>query len=54
MGKSVYICPECGHEFEQGEYNYNYNTARLDFECPFCGWEGTDIKVGIADEEEDD
>ena len=40
-----YVCPECGHEFVQGEYNYNYDTALLDFECPECGWNGTDNVV---------
>ena len=40
-----YFCPECGHEFVQGEYNYNYDTALLDFECPFCDWSGTDNNV---------
>lgn len=40
-----YYCPECGHEFVQGESNYNYDTAKLDFECPECGWEGTENEV---------
>ena len=40
-----YYCPECGHEFVQGESNYNYDTAKLDFECPECGWCGTDEEV---------
>ena len=45
-----YICPSCGHVFEQGEYNYNYNTALLDFECPECGWYGNEFET--EDEEE--
>lgn len=40
-----YICPDCGHEFEQGESNYNYDTGYLDFECPECGWYGNDNDV---------
>ena len=40
-----YYCPECGHEFVQGEWNYNYDTAKLDFECPECGWSGTENEV---------
>jgi predicted RNA-binding Zn-ribbon protein involved in translation (DUF1610 family) len=45
MEKTIYICPECGHEFEQGEYNYNYYTGLLDFECPECDWEGTEKEI---------
>lgn len=45
MADIKYICPECGHEFQQGEWNYNYDTAQLDFECPFCEWQGTDNNV---------
>ena len=37
-----YICPKCGHVFEQGEWNYNYDTGHLDFECPECDWSGTE------------
>lgn len=37
-----YTCPKCGHIFEQGEYNYNYDTGHLDFECPECDWSGTE------------
>ena len=39
------LCPECGHEFAQGEYNYNYDTGMLDFECPDCGWEGNETET---------
>lgn len=39
------FCPKCGHEFEQGEYNYNYDSALLDYTCPECGWEGTEEYV---------
>lgn len=45
-----YYCPECGHKFEQGEWNYNYDYAVLDFECPCCGWSGTEY--GVKTEEE--
>lgn len=45
-----FICPKCGHTFEQGEYNYNYDTALLDFSCPECDWEGTDKQVIDADD----
>lgn len=34
-------CPICGHEFVQGESNYNYETAYTDYHCPDCDWEGT-------------
>jgi uncharacterized Zn ribbon protein len=44
-----YICPNCGHEFEQGEYNFNYDTSLLDFECPDCGWSGTEKSVERED-----
>ena len=43
--KTIYICPKCGHEFEQGEWNYNYDHANLEFECPECDWTGTDSTV---------
>ena len=45
-----FICPKCGHVFEQGECNYNYDTALLDFSCPECDWEGTDKQVIDADD----
>lgn len=51
---SNYICPQCGHEFEQGEYNYNYDWGTLDFTCPCCGWYGTDGEINDDDEDEDD
>ena len=47
--KTTYICPDCGHEFIQGEFNYNYDYATLDFECPDCGWTGTDSTVETGD-----
>ena len=47
---SNYICPQCGHEFEQGEYNYNYDRGTLDFTCPCCGWYETDSEI-IDDED---
>lgn len=46
-----YICPNCGHVFKQGEYNYNYDTALLDFVCPDCDWEGNENGVEHKEEE---
>lgn len=45
MNEKKYICPDCGMEFEQGDWNYNYETAQLDFECFVCGWQGTENEV---------
>ncbi len=39
------FCPNCGHEFVQGESNYNYDTANTDYHCPNCEWEGTHEQV---------
>ena len=47
-----YVCPNCGHVFKQGEYNYNYDTALLDFVCPDCDWEGNEKEVEWDREEE--
>lgn len=47
-----YICPNCGHVFKQGEYNYNYDTALLDFVCPDCDWEGNEKEVEWNTDEE--
>ena len=47
-------CPECGHEFVQGEYNYNYDSGCLDFECPECDWQGTDLMVDHDDEDDEE
>lgn len=44
-------CPQCGHEFEQGESNYNYETANTDYECPHCGWMGTHAEVERDDDD---
>ena len=49
----IYICPKCGHEFEQGEYNYNYDFGNLEFECPECDWKGTEDMVDIDEDEEE-
>lgn len=49
--EGTYICPKCGHVFKQGEYNFNYDTANLDFVCPECDWEGTE--GGVIYEEGD-
>lgn len=53
MEKSRYYCPECGFGLVQGDWDYNYETAQLDFECPCCGWTGTENDV-IDDELDDD
>lgn len=46
MESKVYICPNCGHKFEQGEYEYNYDSGKLIFDCPECGeWSGNDDDV---------
>lgn len=53
MEEKMY-CPECGHEFVQGESNYNYETANTDYVCPECGWEGNHNEVIDGDEMEVD
>ncbi len=45
-----YTCPNCGEPFEQGDWNYNYDTGKLDFECPFCPWSGTEDEVIIEND----
>ena len=47
-----YICPICGHVFKQGEYNYNYDTALLDFVCSDCDWKGNEKEVKWNTDEE--
>jgi hypothetical protein len=42
-----YYCPICGEQFEQGDWNYNYDTALLDFECSICGWGGNENEVDV-------
>ena len=54
MNTTTYICPDCGHEFQQGEYDYNYDFGNLEFECPDCGWCGTDSQVETDDDEDDE
>ena len=49
----LYLCPNCGHEFEQGEYGYDYDFNVLEFDCPDCGWWGTDSKVKTHDEDDE-
>lgn len=51
--EGTFICPKCGHVFKQGEYEYNYDTAKLDFVCPECDWEGNEQGVKYKTEEED-
>jgi DNA-directed RNA polymerase subunit RPC12/RpoP len=50
--KEEYVCPDCGHVFEQGESNYNYDTGHTDYECPECGWCGNEHEV-IEDDDDD-
>lgn len=45
MAKIKYYCPECGHEFVQGEGKFNYDTALIDFECAECGWSGNEYQA---------
>lgn len=45
-----YICPICGEPFEQGDWNYNYDTGKLDFECSWCEWSGTETDVEIQED----
>lgn len=49
--EGAFICPKCGHVFKQGEYEYNYDTAKLDFVCPECDWEGNEHGVKWLGEE---
>lgn len=35
-------CPQCGHKFEQGESDFNYDNGNTVYTCPDCGWEGTE------------
>lgn len=51
--EETYICPKCGHVFKQGEYDYNYDTAHLDFVCSECDWQGNEQEVKWGNEEED-
>lgn len=50
--ESKKYCPECGHEFKQGESEYNYDTADTVYTCPECGWQGTE--PDDEDDEEDE
>ena len=49
--EDTYICPNCGHVFKQGEYNYNYDTGNTDFVCPEFDCEGNDHGVKWVGEE---
>ena len=48
--KSTYVCPKCGHVFVKGEWDYNYDTALLDFKCPECDWEGNEHDIENEEE----
>lgn len=54
VDEDTYICPKCGHVFKQGEYDYNYDTAHLDFVCPECDWQGNEQEVKWGDEDEEE
>lgn len=41
--ENKYVCPKCGHIFEQGEYEYDYELGKLVFYCPDCDHSGCDI-----------
>lgn len=51
-------CPNCGHEFVQGESNFNYETGNTDYHCTHCEWEGTQFNImtldGVLDDLEDE
>ena len=46
----LYMCPQCGHTFKQGEWNYDYDTALLDFECQDCGWCGRETQCNTYED----
>jgi predicted RNA-binding Zn-ribbon protein involved in translation (DUF1610 family) len=46
----TYVCPNCGETLVQGDWNYNYDTGKLDFECPLCDWVGTEDDVEIQED----
>jgi predicted RNA-binding Zn-ribbon protein involved in translation (DUF1610 family) len=46
----TYVCPNCGETLVQGDWNYNYDTGLLDFECPICLWSGTENEVIIEND----
>lgn len=47
------VCPICGHKFEQGEYEYDYDGGVLVYTCTECDWQGNnpnDMSIdGIKD-----
>lgn len=38
-------CPKCGHKFNQGEYEYDYDSGMLNYDCPDCDWSGNENAV---------
>lgn len=44
--KTQYVCPQCGEPLEQGQYEFDYETAQLRVVCcPGCGCEGEVVKT---------
>lgn len=41
-GHTGEYCPCCGHEFRQGEFGFDYDSAHTLYECPECGWGGNE------------
>lgn len=53
LANETYYCPECGHEFVQGESHDGI--YELGFECPECGWYGTSYDLEhYRDDDTDD
>lgn len=44
-------CPYCGHEFIQGETEYNYDTAHTIYTCSECDWVGDEYNILERDSE---
>jgi len=40
MDTNATFCPKCGHKFNQGEYEYDYDSGRISYACPECEWDG--------------
>ena len=46
------ICPICGEELVSE--GYDYDTAHIYYECPCCGWRGSDVQLMNASEEDEE